>query len=50
MKQLLLSVIFWNIEVLVRIAEWIDWDFSHEVFRKFSIIVLMKSGDLVEEE
>lgn len=36
--------------LLIRLAEFIDWNFTHETFRKFSIISLMKSGDLVEEE
>jgi hypothetical protein len=48
MKRLILDVIFWTIEMLIRLAERIDWDLTHEVFRKFAIIALIKNGDLVD--
>ena len=35
---------------LIQLAEWLDKEYTDEVFRKMSIITLMQSGDLVEEE
>ena len=35
---------------LIQLAEWLDKEYTDEVFRKISIITLMQSGELVAED
>ena len=35
---------------LIQLAEWLDKEYTDEVFRKMSIITLMQSGELVAED
>lgn len=35
---------------LIQLAEWLDKEYTDEVFRKMSIITLMQSDELVAED